>query len=94
MPHPPSLEREPSIEEYKDKHADDAKPSHDIRQLLSKSDMGGETGKFTHAEANEWLALLAIHEAGRLHANALPHLPHTIAPSRDSAEAKKCLDPG
>ena len=48
--------------------------------------MGGQDGTFSKQEAKEWLALLAVHEEGRLHANALPHLPHTqaIPHNRDS----------
>ena len=79
IPHPPSLQHEPPLEAYKTKHLDDAKPSQEIRQLLDKSHMGGQDGTFTKEEAKEWLALLAVHEEGRLHANALPHLPHTQA---------------
>ena len=35
-------------------------PSTEIRQLLTKSDMGGADGNFTKTEAGEWLALLAV----------------------------------
>ena len=94
IPHPPSLQREPPIEEYKAKHADDLKPEQEIRNLLKKSDMGGDTGDFTNPEAHEWLALRAVHETGRLGAHALPDLEaHTQAVPHD-AMSNKYLDPG
>jgi len=94
IPHPPSLQREPPIEEYKAKHADDLKPEQEIRNLLKKSDMGGDTGDFTNPEAHEWLALRAVHETGRLGAHALPDLTaHTQAVPHD-AMSNKYLDPG
>ena len=94
IPHPPSLQREPPIEEYKAKHADDLKPEQEIRNLLKKSDMGGDTGDFTNPEAHEWLALRAVHETGRLGAHALPDLTaHTQAVPHD-AMSNKYLAPG
>ena len=94
IPHPPSLQREPPIEEYKAKHADDLKPEQEIRNLLKKSDMGGGTGDFTNPEAHEWLALRAVHETGRLGAHALPDLTaHTQAVPHD-AMSNKYLAPG
>ena len=80
------------MEAYKTKHADDAKPSGEIRQLLSKSEMGGKDGTFTKEEAGEWLALLALHEQGRLHSNGLPHLPHTQSVPHDG-DSRKWLPP-
>ena len=77
IPHPPDLRREPPVEPYKTKHAEDLKPAQNIRSVLRKSEMGGVDGTFKKGEACEWLALLALHEAGRLHPNALPTLPHT-----------------
>jgi hypothetical protein len=50
--------------------------------------MGGETGDFSRDEAKEWLALLAVHERGRLHSNALPHLPVTQCVSHDKDSEK------
>ena len=87
IPHPPDLRREPPVEPYKTKHAEDLKPALDIRSLLKKSEMGGIDGTFEKEEAHDWLALKALHEEGRLHANALPRLPHTqsVPVDRDSA---------
>jgi hypothetical protein len=87
IPHPPDLRREPPVEPYKTKHAEDLKPAQDIRSLLKKSEMGGIDGTFEKEEAHDWLALKALHEEGRLHANALPRLPHTqsVPVDRDSA---------
>ena len=75
------------MEPYKTKHAEDLKPALDIRSLLKKSEMGGIDGTFEKEEAHDWLALKALHEEGRLHANALPRLPHTqsVPVDRDSA---------
>ena len=45
--------------------------------------MGGDDGAFSKREATEWLALLAVHEQGRLHSNALPHLPRVQSVPHD-----------
>ena len=99
IPHPPSLMREPPIESYKNKHLDDLSPAAEIRQLLRKTDTGktgtgGEDGHsyFTKEEAAEWLALLAVHEKGRLHSAALPFLPCTQSVVHD-VDSRKWFGP-
>lgn len=86
-PNPTEAKHTAKHEEDKPTEANNEKRKHEpateIRQLLTKSDMGGEDGNFTKAEAGEWLALLAVHETGRLHSNALPHLPHTQTVPQD-----------
>ena len=88
VPFPPNLTQEPPVEPYKAKHADDNKPGTDIATLLRIN-----KDELSATEKREWEALRSIHERGRLHASALPNLPHTEV-LLGTADTKEWLPPG